>query len=814
MRSHTRRHPIHLFLGLFALVSALLPAVALHAQTGGRFDADIAAFEATDRVSPPPASPVLFVGSSSIRIWTDLATAFPDYPVLNRGFGGSCMSDLLFYFNRVVVAYKPAFILVYEGDNDLSGGVSVDQLYAQYVEFLTRVKAQLPGTPVAFLAVKPSPSRVAYLDAMRQFNDKIKALAADDPVLQYIDVFTPMLDAAGQPRPELFGSDMLHMNASGYVLWKAIIGPVLDQWGAAQVRTYLFDFGAAATATNHGPSPDDPVNYWNNVTETIGSSSAGQVRGVVDNHGRAASLGLRMISPFNGSGANANGTLTSKVFPANATRDSLYGNTETWSNFANVTPSFKLTSLNRARTYNLTFYASRTGVTDVRETTFTVTGENSASTVYDAGNNIDKVATVAGITPDAAGAITVSLAPSAKNNNAYRFVYLGVMQVDEVPQQKPVVFVTEPADQTVLEYRPVTFQAAVDSTPPYTVQWLKNGQPIDGACDFKYTIPRVTLDLHGAIFSVSVSNAVDSATSRGAVLHVVPDVNAPTVLSAQAPNGLTIRLAFEEQLDPNTVAPVGNYLVNAGSVKVAGAVLDSDGQTVILTLTARVTGAFTVTLHGVQDLAGNPVAAGTVVSGVVRAQALLFDFGASATPTGNGPSPDDPANYWNNVTDSIGGTVNAQVSNLVATDNTPTGMNLVILSRFNGSNTNGTLASTLFPPDATRDSLFGNTETFSGLSNIFPKFKLTGLDPLLTYDFTFYASRTGVSDNRETTYTVAGSNSGLGTLNAANNSDAFVTVPGIAPTASGEITISLAPSAKNNNANHFTYLGVMKVGPR
>jgi hypothetical protein len=195
-----------------------------------------------------------------------------------------------------------------------------------------------------------------------------------------------------------------------------------------------------------------------------------------------------------------------------------------------------------------------------------------------------------------------------------------------------------------------------------------------------------------------------------------------------------------------------------------------------------------------------------------QAQSFLFDFGAAANTTEHAATPDDPVNYWNNVTDTIGVNPAGQLPNLVTLDNTVTGLGLQMLSRFGGANTAGTTASTLFPTESTRDSLFGNTETFSGLANIFPSFKLTGLDLGSSYSFTFYASRTGVSDNRETGYTINGGNSGFTAFNAANNVDGIsATVPGIVPTGSGEITISLAPTANNNNANHFTYLGVMRV---
>ncbi len=798
-----------LFAGFLGVVLVLIFVGDAWAQDPTRFESEIEAFESADSAGPPPAAPVLFVGSSSIRMWTGVAAAFPDYPVMNRGFGGSHMSDLLYYFDRIVAAYDPALILVYEGDNDLAGGKSVDQVYADYVAFVERVKQQLPCADVAFIAVKPSPSRAQYLDVMRQLNARLETLAAGDPSLWFVDLFTPMLDDAGQPLAQLFLSDMLHMNAAGYALWEVAVGSLLEAWSSLQVQSFLFDFGPSDAATKNGPAPDDPENSWNNVTETIGGSPTGQLRGVVNAKNVQTSIGLQIISPFNASGPNRNGTLESTVFPQNATRDSLYGNTQSWNGFGDVAPSFKLTRLDRERTYNFTFYASRLGVSDVREANYTVTGANSASVAYDAANNIDNVATVVGIAPDSLGEITISLAPTDRNNNSYHFIYLGTMRVDEIPQQQPIVFVEEPADQTVVESRPVTFRATVESTPPYVVQWLKDGQPIRDANEFTYTIERATLDLDGAAFAVTVSNAMYSGSSRDAVLHVVPDVNAPVLLSADSANGLTVRLVFDEQLDPNSAAAVDNYHVNGGEV--AAAELDVDGQTVTLTLASRLTGVFTVSVAGVRDLVGNEMAAGTTATGEIRSQVLLFDFGSSSTPTTNGPAPDDPVNFWNNVTDSLGATVGGQLSDLVTTDNVPTRIGLVILSRFNGANTNGTLASEQFPQDATRDSLFGNTEIFSGLANVFPSFKLTGLDPLLTYQFTFYASRMGVGDNRETLYTVAGAYAGSATLDPAGNIDGFVALSAIAPTAEGEITISLAPGAANNNGNHFTYLGVMRV---
>jgi hypothetical protein len=195
---------------------------------------------------------------------------------------------------------------------------------------------------------------------------------------------------------------------------------------------------------------------------------------------------------------------------------------------------------------------------------------------------------------------------------------------------------------------------------------------------------------------------------------------------------------------------------------------------------------------------------------VITSQTLLFDFGGGLT-TDHAAAPDDPTNYWNNVTTTIGGSSTASLTNIVTAENAATTVGLTMLSRFNGANENGTTASPLFAADATRDSLFGNTELFSGLTNIYPKFKLTGLSSARNYRFTFYASRTGVGDNRETLYTVQGAVTNTTTLNVANNITNVAVLNSVRPTSAGELIIGLTPSANNNNANHFTYLGVLKV---
>jgi len=190
------------------------------------WEADMQRFEAADAQSPPPRGGVLFIGSSSIRFWDTLAQDFPGVPVINRGFGGSELRDSTWYADRIIVPYAPRQILIYAGDNDLNAGRTPRQLHADFVAFVERVRHDLPNTKIAYISNKPSPSRAQLLSVQREANTLIQAEAKRLGV-DYIDIFTPMLDAKGQPDEALFIEDRLHMNRAGYVIWQRVIAPYL-----------------------------------------------------------------------------------------------------------------------------------------------------------------------------------------------------------------------------------------------------------------------------------------------------------------------------------------------------------------------------------------------------------------------------------------------------------------------------------------------------------------------------------------------------------------------------------------------------------
>jgi lysophospholipase L1-like esterase len=216
-------------LGLWCLFGVALRALPQTANVQP-FAAEIAAFEASDKTNPPPSGAILFIGSSSIRLWKTLAQDFPKHKVFNRGFGGSQIIDSVNYAERIVLPYKPRLIVLYAGGNDINAGKSAEQVFADYKAFVAKVHAALPGTPIAYISIAPNPARWSQVDRVKAANRMIEAHTKTDPRLMFINVFPKMLGEDGQPRPDIFVEDRLHMNAKGYAIWKESVGAHLDRF--------------------------------------------------------------------------------------------------------------------------------------------------------------------------------------------------------------------------------------------------------------------------------------------------------------------------------------------------------------------------------------------------------------------------------------------------------------------------------------------------------------------------------------------------------------------------------------------------------
>lgn len=173
------------------------------------------------------AGSILFVGSSSIRKWETLAEDLAPIPVINRGFGGSSMTDLLHHFDRLVAKYKPKAIFVYEGDNDLTWS-EPEPIFATIKEFHVKVQASLPGTNIYFISIKPSVARVNLLEKLKITNLMVKEFADQTPHFHYVDVATGMMVDENTIRSDIFIEDNLHMNAAGYEIWTEVIKPIAE----------------------------------------------------------------------------------------------------------------------------------------------------------------------------------------------------------------------------------------------------------------------------------------------------------------------------------------------------------------------------------------------------------------------------------------------------------------------------------------------------------------------------------------------------------------------------------------------------------
>ncbi|MBP8095795.1 MAG: hypothetical protein KAZ27_10850 [Saprospiraceae bacterium] len=193
------------------------------------FQNEIDQFKKQDQVSPPTAGQILLVGSSSFRRWTNVQGRFPGYPILNRGFGGSTLPDVIGFAQDIIIPYHPKQVAIYCGENDLAADSTINgkTIFKRFRTLSKIIRSGLPGCPILFVAVKPSPSRARVLDKVIDANARISRYCRKHKNYAFADVFTPMLGPDHKPMEDLFVGDMLHMNEKGYDIWTRVIQPYL-----------------------------------------------------------------------------------------------------------------------------------------------------------------------------------------------------------------------------------------------------------------------------------------------------------------------------------------------------------------------------------------------------------------------------------------------------------------------------------------------------------------------------------------------------------------------------------------------------------
>ena len=193
------------------------------------WESSIRRFEARDRLNPPPAGVIVFTGSSSITFWATLEQDMAPLPVINRGFGGARIDDVVYYARRIVIPYRPRAVVLFAGTNDIAGAKpkTAQGVFAGYLAFVDVVHAALPETPIYFVSITPTPSRWKHWPIVSEANRLIKTHTQTDPRLRFIDMTGVILGPDGRPDRGLFRIDRLHPNKRGYVKWTATIKPIL-----------------------------------------------------------------------------------------------------------------------------------------------------------------------------------------------------------------------------------------------------------------------------------------------------------------------------------------------------------------------------------------------------------------------------------------------------------------------------------------------------------------------------------------------------------------------------------------------------------
>lgn len=211
---------LFIFLYLFGVVSA---------QNRPAFWQEIQDFKTENKANPPQKNAILLLGSSSFTMWKDVAAYFPDKTIINRGFGGSSLSDLNFYSEEILKPYAPKQIIIYCGENDFAADATLrpDQVFNRFKHFYAKIRKQHPEIPINYISIKLSPSRENLWPQFIATNALIKKFMERKPNAEYIDITKAMNGADGKTRRDLFLEDMLHMKPEGYEIWKKVMNPYL-----------------------------------------------------------------------------------------------------------------------------------------------------------------------------------------------------------------------------------------------------------------------------------------------------------------------------------------------------------------------------------------------------------------------------------------------------------------------------------------------------------------------------------------------------------------------------------------------------------
>ena len=204
--------------------------LALIADTNNldRFEREIIRFKKQDSVNGIIKNEILFIGSSSFRKWKTMEQDMFPLKVLNRGFGGSTIPEIIWYADKIIFPYSPKTIVLYAGENDIANNETESKTVLKTLKlFVKMIKYNLPETKIYFVSIKPSLARSKYYEKMESTNKILKNYIKNTNNIYYIDVFSSMINADKTIKDDIFIKDKLHLNTKGYNIWKEIIKPYL-----------------------------------------------------------------------------------------------------------------------------------------------------------------------------------------------------------------------------------------------------------------------------------------------------------------------------------------------------------------------------------------------------------------------------------------------------------------------------------------------------------------------------------------------------------------------------------------------------------
>ncbi len=555
---------------------------------------------------------------------------------------------------------------------------------------------------------------------------------------------------------------------------------------------------------------------WNNLTSYGGGETIGDLINTEGNH---TGFSLFVHDAFGG--INDYGTSTpdeSLALDANATADSFFGNTVAFYSALEPTAGLTLTNLDVTTSYSFTFFASRPDVTDIRETKYTVTGKTSGSATLDASNNTSNVATIDNIVPSDDGTIIISVAPGENNNNGYKFYYLGAMTITY-------------GDYVVYDDNG-TVKIDLGDASTATSGWnnLTDATGTSSLSDLDNTAGHKTgfsLTVHDAFTGVNTAGT----TTPDAGLGYESTVTSDSFFGSEGAHsgiiepsgGLTLSgLDVETKYSLTFFASRANvtdnretrYVItgassetlyldaanNTGNVVSAADIIPAADGTIKIDVTPGPNNTNSLKYYYI----GSIVMDYEKIIPVVEYDSdgtINIDCGSSTVPS---------AGNWNNLTAARGG----QTIDLINEEGNQTGISASVHDAFTDVNLTGTTSpdpSLGFLSTATSDSFFGNTGAHETIVEPTGGVTLSGLDADSYYTLTFFASRAGVTDNRETKYFVTGSEDTTVYLDAANNIAGVVYAENMRPDADGKIKIDVSPGPNNTNSLGYYYLGVISI---